>query len=97
MELAKYFENLGYMVKDKVTGFTGTCDSVCFDLYGCVQCTVRPIMNDKGELPDPKWFDSHRLDRLSAEPVMTLPNFAVNKEMRDKAGAADKPLFDRHS
>ena len=42
----KHFKVLGYRVKDKVTGYTGVATSVCFDLYGCVQVTVNPGLDN---------------------------------------------------
>jgi hypothetical protein len=88
----QYFSILGFMVKDAVTGFVGVCDSVSFDLYGCVQCIVRPIMNDKGELLEAKWFDWHRLLKMSEKPVMKVPNFSMKKSERDVTGPAEKSV-----
>lgn len=65
---------LGLKVRDKVTGLTGVCESVSYDLYGCIQAVVRPNANtEKGQLPDGCWFDVARLEVLDETPVMEIP------------------------
>jgi len=78
---------LGYRVSDKVTGFGGVATSICFDLYGCVQCAVHPGMKADGTMGDALWLDVDRLKTNSADPVMKQPTFtrAVEK------GPAEKP------
>jgi hypothetical protein len=88
----QYFEILGFKVKDSVTGFIGVCDSVSFDLYGCVQCTVRPPMGKDGKLELAQWFDWHRLQKVSKAPVIELPNFAFDKAARNVSGPAEKSV-----
>lgn len=80
---------LGFMVKDKITGYTGVATSVCYDLYGCVQVVITGPVNEKGEIPDGRWFDFHRLEVVGTEPVMSQPVF---DGVIDK-GPADKPRF----
>ena len=41
-------ELLGLQVRDKVTGFAGVCESVSYDLYGCIQGVVRPPASTNG-------------------------------------------------
>jgi hypothetical protein len=89
---------LGLKVEDKVTGFVGIVDSISYDLYGCIQATVKPVCNDKGEMVDAKWFDIARLRVLSPTPVMEVPGerFAVARDgaiptVTNTHGAADKP------
>ncbi|MCK1536850.1 MULTISPECIES: hypothetical protein [unclassified Bradyrhizobium] len=73
----KSFELLGYEVKDVVTGITGICDSICFDLYGCIQAAVRPQgPNEKGEPKLAHWFNVKRLVAVGLIPVMTAPDFS---------------------
>lgn len=67
---------LGLKVRDRVTGFEGVATSVTFDLFGCVQTFVIPPVNQDGKIPHGAWFDAHRLETLSSNPVMTPPTFA---------------------
>jgi hypothetical protein len=66
---------LGHKVRDRVTGFEGVVTSITFDLYGCVQGLVSPVMNKQGEIADSRWFDTKRLQVRSSSPVMTAPTF----------------------
>jgi hypothetical protein len=98
MEQMNDLKLLGLKVADKVTGFTGVVDSICYDLYGCIQATVKPPCNEKGEYLDAKWFDVARLQVLSPTPVMEVPGarFAVARDgqipqVTNTHGAADKP------
>ena len=76
---------LGYRAKDKITGFSGVVSSVCFDLYGCIQVALSPPANDKGEIPEGRWFDVARIE-ISHERVMSPPSrWATDK------GPAEKP------
>ena len=65
---------LGKKATDKVTGFEGIVTSVCFDLYGCIQCIVCPSVGKDTKLGDSHWFDSKRL-KISGKPVMEVPIF----------------------
>ena len=40
--MKQHMKLLGYRVKDVVTGLEGFAESICFDLYGCVQVLVKP-------------------------------------------------------
>ena len=64
---------LGFPARDKITGYSGVVSSICFDLYGCVQAALSPPVNDKGEIPDDRWFDVSRLE-ISGARVMTPPD-----------------------
>jgi hypothetical protein len=82
----KYLEILGLRVRDKVSGLEGTATSVCFDLYGCIQCIVLPRVGEDNKPAEPSWFDYSRLEVLSEDPVMDVPkHFLPNK------GPAEKP------
>ena len=83
-----YLAILGCKVRDRVTDFRGVVESVGFDLYGCVQCVVKPALDEKGDVRDGRWFDIHRLEVLDKAPVMAQPKFIVGYEK----GPADKPL-----
>lgn len=91
---------LGLKVRDCVTGLTGVCESVSYDLYGCIQAVVRPPANDdKGAVPDGRWFDVSRLEVISETPVMEIPGgrFAVERTTErvtpsQAHGPAEKPV-----
>jgi hypothetical protein len=81
-------ELLGCKAKDKISGFEGVVDGISFDLYGCVQATVRPRCDKDGKPKDAFWFDVKRLE--IGKRVMPSPAFATvtyGKEI----GPADKP------
>lgn len=82
---------LGHRVVDKVTGFKGIVTSVCFDLFGCIQAGVNPGLSAEGKLMDSNWFDVNRLDVISSEPVMNVPNFEYGMVAEGQHGPADKP------
>lgn len=72
----KSFELMGRPAKDAVTGITGVVDSICFDLYGCIQASLRPDgLDDKGQPKIAHWFDVKRLTP-TGEPVLPLPDFS---------------------
>jgi hypothetical protein len=90
---------LGLRVRDKVTNFVGVCESVSYDLYGCIQAIVRPPMNEKNEVPDSRWFDVARLEVLDPTPVIEVPGdrFSVERSANaptpsDVSGPAEKPM-----
>lgn len=100
VNIKKHLSALGFECKDKITGFTGVIDSVCFDLYGCIQASVRPGMDKDGKLKDGQWFDINRLKVTSSKPLMEVPQFeyATEKEMRvavasGKRGPAKKAMY----
>jgi len=88
----KHMELLGLPVVDRVTGFKGTVECVSFDLYGCIQATVRPKGTDKeGKTYNSAWFDVSRLEIKSNTPVITVPNFDYGDVAEGRHGCADKP------
>lgn len=93
MEIKKHLDKLGFKAEDVVTGYKGVIDSVGFDLYGCVQASLRPPVDEKGELPDGRWFDIERLIIKSKKPVMQVPNFDYGIQAEGKQGPADKPVY----
>lgn len=85
----QYFKLLGFKVKDVVSGYEGIAESISFDLYGCIQIALRPVLEKKakpGEMPDGRWFDAKRLIVIGKTPVLPVPNFNS-----PEIGAADKP------
>lgn len=57
---------LGYVMKDKVTGFSGVVSGVVYYLSGCTQALVVPPVALDGKLPDAQWFDVQRLIYMHA-------------------------------
>lgn len=82
---------LGRLVADKVTGFKGVVSCVSFDLYGCVQALVTPLVGNDGKLGDSSWFDVSRLTVTPADPVMPLPDFDNGPISDGSKGPAEKP------
>lgn len=65
---------LGQRGRDKVTNFTGTVTSVCFDLYGCVQVVLTPDVDKKNaKATDGGWYDINRVELLSEDRRMPVP------------------------
>lgn len=89
----RHIELLGYRAKDKVTGYAGVIDSVCFDAYGCIQISLRPPMNKDGELPNGCWFDVTRLEIDTKKRVIEMPNFYQGYVAEGRKGASVKPTL----
>lgn len=87
----KHLNYLGRKAKDRVTGFAGVVSSVSFDLYGCIQAAVTPPVDEKGALPDGRWFDIQRLELADADRVMPLPTW-VAEPAKHVHGPAEKPV-----
>lgn len=93
VDLKKHLAMLGMKVEDRVSGFKGTCTSVAFDLYGCIQAVVNPGVDKDGKPSDSHWFDIGRLTTTSDEPVMARPTFEWSQQeiAAGKKGPAEKP------
>jgi hypothetical protein len=93
--VSKTINLLGLRAKDKVTGFEGTISSVCFDLYGCVQCILTPRQDEAGKTPMSQYFDVQRLDIKPEERVMPVPDFEAQAAEPSAYGhgAAEKPAL----
>lgn len=91
----RHINLLGYRATDKVTGFSGTIDSVCFDLYGCIQCSLRPQIDKDGKIPDGHWFDVTRLTIDTDDRVVDMPNFYEGYVAEGRKGPADKSRLTR--
>ncbi|MCP4101722.1 MAG: hypothetical protein GY750_09900 [Lentisphaerae bacterium] len=87
----RHIELLGYKAKDKITGFKGVIDSVCFDLYGCVQLSLKPGIDKDGKMRTSFWFDVTRLKINTDKRIVDLPDFYEGYVAEGKKGAADKP------
>ena len=89
--IEQHLSLLGKKVKDRVSGFAGVVNSICFDLYGCIQASVAPPLNKEGKLQDSFWFDVTRLTVTNSTPVMELPDFVKGYIAEGRKGPADKP------
>ena len=87
----RHIELLGFRGTDKITGFTGVIDSTCFDLYGCIQVSLKPPIDKEGKIPESFWFDVTRLSIDTTERVVALPNFYEGYVAEGKKCAASKP------
>lgn len=90
--MKQHFELMGHRVRDAVTGFVGVVETISFDLYGCIQCVVKPGLDEKGQVQDGKWFDLKRLIRVSDEPVMAQPTFELVPGGAEKPSQASQPM-----
>ncbi len=70
----------------------GVIDSVCFDLYGCIQVSLKPAVDKDGKIPDSFWFDVTRVDIDDSDRVVDLPNFYQGYVADGKKGPAVKPM-----
>lgn len=94
LTLAPYFDLLGHLCRDRVSGHRGVADTVSFDLYGCVQVTLNGGFDEKGERRASHWFDFNRLELVGDERVMTPPDFRLDRATPERTwehGPADKP------
>ena len=71
--IKRHLDSLGFVVRDKVTEFEGVVTTLSFDLYGCIQVVVTPPTGSSEK--EAKWFDISRLEFISEEPVMDIPDF----------------------
>lgn len=80
---------LGLKCRDKITGIEGVVESICYDLYGCIQGCIRPYgtKKDTQEPHDGRWYDVSRFEIIDNVPIMPVPDFVT-----DAPGPADKPL-----
>jgi len=87
-----HIELLGRTAKDKITGFTGTIDSICFDLYGCIQASLKPPIDKDGKIPEGYWVDVTRLKISKKARIVELPDFNSGYVAEGKKGPADRAM-----
>ena len=89
----KHIELLGLLASDKVTGLSGVIDSVCFDLYGCIQASIKPRqLKENGDMHVGYWVDVTRLNiDTQSDRIMEIPDFYQGYIAEGRKGAADKP------
>ena len=92
MKVEDHLKLLGMKVEDKVTGATGIVTSISYDLYGCIQAIVDPMVGEDGKSGDVHWFDVFRLKVLSKKPVMETPDFQRGYPKEGRKGPAEKPV-----
>lgn len=61
--------DIGWDVKDKITGFTGKVTGFCTYISGCNQALVAPPLGKDGTLRDSVWIDEQRLERVGRSTV----------------------------
>jgi len=80
VNLKKHLSILGLRVKDRVTGFKGIATVVGFDLYGCIQVSVNPGLDENGKIMDAHWFDIARLNvDNESDRAMDVPSYDLKK------------------
>ena len=89
--IKKHLEMLGKPAKDLVTGQEGVVTSMSFDLYGCIQAVLTPQAKD-GRVLDGNWMDVTRIEILSDEVDMEIPDFSKGYTAEGRKGPAEKPL-----
>lgn len=88
----RHIELLGFNAKDKITGLEGVIDGICFDLYGCIQASLKPRTLDKdGKVKDGYWVDVTRLEINTTDRVMPVPDFYEGYVAEGRKGPAEKP------
>ena len=92
--MKEHLQWLGLKVQDKITRFTGIVTTISFDLYGCVQAIVSPPVDEKGSIPEARWFDVGRLLVIYYVPVMAVPSFDA-ADSSSLPGGDIKPAFDQ--
>ena len=88
--MKKHLNILGLKAKDKLTGLEGVITSVCFDLYGCIQCVITPPIKDS-KIEEGGWFDINRVD-VGTERIMDVPDYDNVYIGNGEKGAASKSL-----
>lgn len=83
INLDKNISILGKKVRDRVTGFMGIATVIGFDLYGCIQVSVNPGLDENKKTKDSCWFDIARLaEDKDCSPVMDIPEFDLKKSFK---------------
>lgn len=88
----RHIELLGFKATDKITGLEGVIDSVCFDLYGCIQVSIKPQTVKDGKVAEGYWMDVTRVTIDTAKRVVDLPNFYEGYVAEGRKGPAEKNM-----
>lgn len=80
---------LGKQAKDKVTGFEGILTSKHHYLTGCNQYAIQPRVDEKGIIPEPRYFDEGRIEITGAgidiQSVLATENGCDKREYPTKS------------
>jgi len=60
---------LGYVMQDKITGFTGAVTGYAKYLTGCDQYLLQPKI-DKTTFIEGRWFDENRLIKIKSKKIV---------------------------
>lgn len=72
------FNMLGKKVRDRVSGMTGVCASVGFELYdNFMRGVISPPVDKDGKSVDGRWMSMSRFEVTSDEQVMPVPAFTM--------------------
>jgi len=91
LHVANHLRILGKRVEDRVMGVVGVAESVCFDLYGCVQVCVNCGLEADGKRRESIWLDISRLKVVDENPVMLPPDWEFGPVAEGRHGPAEKP------
>jgi len=94
MFFTDHLDLLGKRVVDRVTGFRGVVTCISYDLYGCIQAIVKPLVGKDNTLQEVQWFDVSWLEELNSTPVMPMPDFNRSYIAQGNKGPAEKPCGD---
>lgn len=75
--MKEHLKILGLKGKDRVSGMVGVVSSVCFDLSGCVQGYIRPMVDKDMKHREGGWFDTKQIEILSTKPVIPVSDFSA--------------------
>lgn len=87
---------LGWTYRDIITGFTGVATAGISYLTGCDQVSLQPLPQaDKpNDLPEGKWFDVTRCERVEDVPRRVPRGFVDDTGKASTSAPAERPGFD---
>lgn len=84
---------IGDLVKDRVTGFTGIVTVMSKFLAGCDRCSVQPIELEKGSTRPSEGFDVLQLEILEKQKVVIEPRIIETKKGSRKTETGGPPVY----
>lgn len=86
---------LGFNGEDLVTGFKGVIVTLCFNLTGPAEISLKPGVDDDGKPRNSgPWMDANRIKIKGKKPVMPVPDFNLGYIAEGRKGPAEKPTID---
>lgn len=73
------FDLLGKKVRDRISGMTGVCSSIGFELSDIMRAAISPPVDKDGKPVDGRYMAMARVEVLSDERVMSAPAFSTEK------------------